>query len=171
MIFFISFFFFGCPIFVVGVPCFFEFFIDVDVVVDELAESWVFIDKETKVKPIDSMVKPTVMDFDVCFGRLERRGDSVFNDSEWDCCFDFDAEDKNFGFRIDDFSFETVGDISCFDGVEVGFYDGVVGVADFDGVAVGDDGFFEGKECFADSCFSVDRFRPFFEHDVDLDVI
>ena len=54
-------FFFGCPIFVVGVPCFFEFFIDVDVVVDELAESRVFIDKETKVRPIDSMVKPTVM--------------------------------------------------------------------------------------------------------------
>ena len=102
---------------------------------------------------------------------MEHRDDSVFNDGEWDCCFDFDAEDKNFGFRIDDFSFETVGDISCFDGVEVGFYDGVVGVADFDGVAVGDDGFFEGKECFADSCFSVDRFRPFFEHDVDLDVI
>ena len=49
MIFFISFFFFGCPIFVVGVPCFFEFFIDVDVVVDELTESRVCVDKEAEV--------------------------------------------------------------------------------------------------------------------------
>ena len=137
----------------------------------KVAEAWVLKEVESEVVPVDAVVEAAGVDANEGVEWFKFGDDAVFDHCKRDCGLDFKSEEEYFEFSICDFGFKMFGYVGCVDSREIRLDGGVVDVAEFDGVAVEFYCFFDGEECFADCRLSVDRFCPFFEDNLNLDVV